>query len=190
MAMFPLGIFLLPNEEMPLRIFEPRYKQLIGECEGNGSTFGIPYLGSNGELKPYGSEVVLLNVLARNSKGEMVILIKGVRNFHLLDFTEVLPGKLYGSGIIEYVDDSHVTTNQALATLARKLGLDADLPLQGDCVDLFAIAKSTMLNSSEKFALYSLRSTPRMEQYLMLRLRYLEQLREQEMLLENNFSLN
>ena len=120
MAMFPLGVFLLPGEEIPLRIFEPRYKQLINECEENGNTFGIPYIIGD-EIKTYGSEVELLNVVAKNNKGEMVILIKGVKNFHLLDFTESLPGKLYGGGIIEYVDDTYTTTNPELTVLVKKL---------------------------------------------------------------------
>lgn len=193
MAMFPLSVFVLPGEETPLRIFEPRYKQLIGECEENGNTFGIPYI-SGDEIKPYGSEVELVNVVARNSKGEMVIMIKGVSNFHLLDFTETLPGKLYGGGIIEYVNDSYTTADPELIVLVKKLKLNID-PVLGTLVtdssiNLFAIAKSMMLNSNEKFTFYSLRDTRKMEKYLIKRLRYIEQLQAQEKLLENNFSLN
>lgn len=193
MAMFPLGVFLLPGEEIPLRIFEPRYKQLIGECEENKNTFGIPYIMGD-EIKTYGSEVELLNVVARNNKGEMVIMIKGISNFHLLDFTETLPGKLYGGGIIEYVNDNYSTTNPELIVLVKKLKLNID-PVMGSLVtdnsiNLFSIAKSMMLNSNEKFAFYSLRDSYKMEKYLIKRLRYIEQLQAQEKLLENNFSLN
>ncbi len=193
MAMFPLGVFLLPGEEIPLRIFESRYKQLIHECEESGNTFGIPYIIDD-EIKTYGSEVELLNVVARNNKGEMVIMIKGVRNFHLLDFTEILPGKLYGSGIIEYVDDNYLTSNPELIVLVKKLKLNID-PVFGSLVtdnsiNLFSIAKSMMLNSNEKFSFYSLRDTYKMERYLIKRLRYIEQIQVQEKLLENNFSLN
>lgn len=191
--MFPLGVFLLPGEEIPLRIFESRYKQLIHECEENGNTFGIPYIIDD-EIKTYGSEVELLNVVARNNKGEMVIMIKGVRNFHLLDFTEILPGKLYGGGIIEYVDDNYLTSNPELIVLVKKLKLNID-PVFGSLVtdnsiNLFSIAKSMMLNSNEKFSFYSLRDTYKMERYLIKRLRYIEQIQVQEKLLENNFSLN
>lgn len=191
--MFPLGVFLLPGEEIPLRIFEPRYKQLIGECQENGNSFGIPYIIGD-EIKTYGSEVELLNVVARNNKGEMVIMIKGVRNFHLLDFTETLPGKLYGGGIIEYVDDNYLTSNPDLIVLVKKLKLNID-PVMGSLVtdnsiNLFSIAKSMMLNSNEKFSFYSLRDNYKMEKYLIKRLRYIEQIQVQEKLLENNFSLN
>ncbi|BDX39270.1 hypothetical protein CYCD_26250 [Tenuifilaceae bacterium CYCD] len=189
--MFPLGVFLLPGEEMPLRIFEPRYKQLINECENNGNTFGIPFTTGN-EIKTYGTEVELLNVVAKNSKGEMVILIKGIRNFHLLDFTETLPGKLYGGGVIEYVDDIYTTTNPELSVLVKKLNLDPVLGslLTNDSINLTSVAKAMMLNSNEKFSFYSLRDNYKMEKYLIKRLRFIEQMQVQEKLLENNFSLN
>ena len=191
--MFPLGVFLLPGEEIPLRIFEPRYKQLINECEENGNTFGIPYIIGD-EIKTYGSEVELLNVVAKNNKGEMVILIKGVKNFHLLDFTESLPGKLYGGGIIEYVDDNYLTSNPELIVLVKKLKLNIDQVMGSlvtdNSINLFSIAKSMMLNSNEKFSFYSFRDTYKMERYLIKRLRYIEQIQVQEKLLENNFSLN
>ncbi len=193
MAMFPLGVFLLPGEEIPLRIFEPRYKQLISECEENGNTFGIPYIIGD-EIKTYGTEVELQKVVAKNNKGEMVILIKGIRNFHLLDFSETLQGKLYGGGIVEYVDDSFTSSNPELSVLIKKLKLNLD-PVLGsalinDSISLASVAKAIMLNSAEKFTFYSLRDTIKMEKFLIKRLRFIEQMQAQEKLLENNFSLN
>ena len=32
LAMFPLQSALLPNEDLPLRIFEPRYSALVRDC--------------------------------------------------------------------------------------------------------------------------------------------------------------
>jgi len=29
---FPLDLVLFPRQELPLRIFEPRYKQLVDDC--------------------------------------------------------------------------------------------------------------------------------------------------------------
>jgi Lon protease-like protein len=31
-GLFPLELVLVPTERVPLHIFEPRYKELIGEC--------------------------------------------------------------------------------------------------------------------------------------------------------------
>ncbi len=191
--MFPLQVFILPGEELPLRIFEPRYKQLINECNETGDTFGIPFV-NNEEILPYGSEVELVNILAKNSKGEMVILIKGVANFHLLNLKEKLSNKLYGGGIIEYIDDKFSTTNPELTVLVKKLNLNID-PLMGslitdDAVNLMNVAKAIQLSSEEKYEFYSLRNEKRMVNFLIKRLRLIEQIQAQEKLLENNFSLN
>ncbi|MEW5844934.1 MAG: LON peptidase substrate-binding domain-containing protein [Bacteroidota bacterium] len=193
MAMFPLQVFLLPGEEIPLRIFEPRYKQLINECSETGDTFGIPYV-SNNDIKHYGSEVELVNIVAKNSLGEMVILIKAISNFHLLNFKEKLPNKLYGGGIIEYIDDKFTTTNPELVVLVKKLNLNLD-PVMGsliigDSVNLMNVAKAIQLDSNEKYTFYALRNEQNMVNYLIKRLRFIEQIQLQEKLLENNFSLN
>jgi len=193
MAMFPLQVFLLPGEEIPLRIFEPRYKQLINECHETGETFGIPYI-SNDDIKPYGSEVELVNIVAKNSLGEMVILIKAIANFHLLNFKEKLPNKLYGGGIIEYIDDRFTTTNPELVVLVKKLNLNLDPVMgsliTGDSVNLMNVAKAIQLDSNEKYTFYALRNEHNMVNYLIKRLRFIEHIQLQEKLLENNFSLN
>ena len=48
--LFPLGVFLLPGERTGLHIFEPRYRQLVGELEDairegrdQDNRFGIPF---------------------------------------------------------------------------------------------------------------------------------------------------
>ncbi|HRX32444.1 MAG: LON peptidase substrate-binding domain-containing protein [Bacteroidales bacterium] len=191
--MFPLGIFLLPGEDIPLRIFEPRYIQLINEINESKKTFAIPYI-KDYEMKLYGSEVELSSIIARNSKSEMVIMVKGVKNFHLLDFNDIKPNKLYGDGTIEYIDDKYFSTNPELAVLIKKLKLNID-PIYGtlntgSAMNLTAVASSIMLNSEEKYTFYTLRDAFKMERFLLKRLKFIERIQSQEKLLENNFSLN
>ena len=40
-GLFPLELVLVPTERVTLNIFEPRYKELIGECIESGEEFGI-----------------------------------------------------------------------------------------------------------------------------------------------------
>jgi uncharacterized protein len=192
LAMFPLKTFLLPGEEIPLKIFEPRYIQLITDSEITKMRFGIPYIEGD-IITNYGSEVELLSIIAKNSLNEMVVLVKCIRNFHLLDFYDELPGKLYGGGIIEYVDDTFETTNPELIVLAKKMQLDLD-PLLGtftsSAVKLVDIAKSLLLKSEDKFKFYSLRNQNRMEYYLYKQLKFYELIRRNEEILKKNFSLN
>ncbi|MEO8780181.1 MAG: LON peptidase substrate-binding domain-containing protein [Rhodanobacter sp.] len=39
--LFPLGSVLFPGGQLHLRIFEPRYLDLVRECTRNGSAFGV-----------------------------------------------------------------------------------------------------------------------------------------------------
>lgn len=191
--MFPLQTFILPGEEIPLRIFEPRYIELIEDCEKTGMRFGIPYT-TNEEISCYGCEVELQSVVAKNSLNEKVVLIKGIRNFHLLDFVDELPNKLYGGGIIEYVDDEFNTNNPELVVLVKRLKLDIN-PVLGSITtqssfNLFDIAKSLLLKSEDKFKLYSLRNQRKMEQFLLNQLKFYELVKNNEDALQKNFSLN
>ncbi len=47
-GLFPLGIVLLPTERVPLHVFEPRYKELIGECLEREAEFGFLYADDDG----------------------------------------------------------------------------------------------------------------------------------------------
>lgn len=193
LAMFPLKTFLLPGEEIPLRIFEPRYKELINECDEKSMTFGIPFIVED-QITVYGCEVELLSIVAKNSLNEMVILVKCVRNFHLLDFYDELPGKLYGGGIIEYLDDNFESNNPELAVLVKKLKLDIDAKLGtltlNSATNLGDVAKSLFLKSDDKYKFYSLRNQDKMEKFLIKQLRFYELVRKQEEILQNNFNLN
>ena len=48
LGLFPLGIVLLPTEQLPLHIFEERYKDLIGECLEAETEFGLVYADDEG----------------------------------------------------------------------------------------------------------------------------------------------
>jgi len=50
LAMFPLESALLPNEDLPLRIFEPRYGALVRHCTDNGDPFGVVLISRGREV--------------------------------------------------------------------------------------------------------------------------------------------
>ena len=41
LPLFPLHAVLLPGAALQLRVFEPRYLDLVRDCGRNGSTFGV-----------------------------------------------------------------------------------------------------------------------------------------------------
>ncbi|HUT05911.1 MAG TPA: LON peptidase substrate-binding domain-containing protein [Nitrosopumilaceae archaeon] len=47
MPIFPLDLVLFPRQELPLRIFEPRYKQLVDDCMLGDGQFGVCLIDSS-----------------------------------------------------------------------------------------------------------------------------------------------
>jgi len=47
--LFPLGTVLFPDGILPLRIFEPRYLTMIGNCMRNGTGFGVVLISQGRE---------------------------------------------------------------------------------------------------------------------------------------------
>src|SRR6056297_1865987 len=99
LALFPLQVVVFPGERLPLHIFEERYKQLINDCEEEGSSFGIPVYFNN--RLDYGTEVALDKVVQSYTSGAKDILCKGMRVFRIADFEHELPGKLYAGGKVQ-----------------------------------------------------------------------------------------
>ena len=50
LAMFPLQSALLPNGDLPLRIFEPRYSALVRDCIDNDDPFGVVLISRGREV--------------------------------------------------------------------------------------------------------------------------------------------
>lgn len=48
--MFPLETALLPNQDLPLRIFEPRYSALVRHCRDSGEPFGVVLISRGREV--------------------------------------------------------------------------------------------------------------------------------------------
>ena len=100
--LFPLGLVLLPQELVPLHIFEERYKQMIGECLDDEREFGILWLSDDG-LKEIGCSARITRVLERFDDGRLNILIEGAEPFRLMRRIEDLP---FPAGDIELLGDS------------------------------------------------------------------------------------
>jgi Lon protease-like protein len=48
--MFPLEAVFLPGDELPLRIFEPRYVQLVNDCLAGDRAFGVVLIEAGREV--------------------------------------------------------------------------------------------------------------------------------------------
>jgi Lon protease-like protein len=100
--LFPLGLVLLPQELVPLHIFEDRYKTMIGECLEEEREFGILWLADDG-LKEVGCSARIARVIERFDDGRLNILVEGAEPFRLLRKIEDLP---YPAGDVELLGDA------------------------------------------------------------------------------------
>lgn len=192
-AFFPLNVCLLPGEDLPLRIFEPRYKQLINDCEKNKINFGIPFKIKN-QMQSFGTEVRIKQIVAKNSQGEMVILVEGVSNFEMLSFKDPAKNKLYSTGKVREIKNDREISDPALVRMIIHYSenLDSEFlkDIKGNSIKLNDIATSLNLSSEDKYKYISTRGLNEKEKFLKAQMSILLKLREQEKLLNNDYYLN
>ena len=105
--LFPLDIVLLPGAQLPLHIFEPRYKVMIGRCLEEKLEFGM-ILASKQSLAAVGCTAEIVQKLRDYPDGRMDILTIGRAVFHLI---ELIEEREYYEGVVEYVSDDPYTRN-------------------------------------------------------------------------------
>ncbi len=64
---FPLDLVLFPRQELPLRIFEPRYKQLVDDCMLGDGQFGVCLINENNPVNGWDSPK-MVGTIAKISK--------------------------------------------------------------------------------------------------------------------------
>ena len=70
---FPLDLVLFPRQELPLRIFEPRYKQLVDDCMLGDGQFGVCLIDENNSVSGWNSPK-MIGTIAKIIKCEDVEL--------------------------------------------------------------------------------------------------------------------
>ncbi len=116
-GLFPLGLVLLPTEQVPLHIFEPRYRELIDECLEQGVPFGLVYADDDG-IRQVGTLAAVTEVIERFEDGRLNIVVEGRERFRLVELTD---GRSFHTGLVEPVADQHDPTEPD--DVERALGL-------------------------------------------------------------------
>ena len=190
---FPLSVFLFPGEDIPLRIFEPRYKQLIDEARTLGITFAIPFVLEQ-EIQEFGCEVRLKDVVAEKEGGHMVIVVEALAIVEITSYNKQLEGKLYAGGSIRRLSCDDPVVSQELLNLIREYREQYDhdfLPDSGtQPVTRKDLIVALNLSSDEKYKFICMSDAERREGFLAGQLRYLSMIRKQETLLGDDFGLN
>jgi Lon protease-like protein len=174
LPLFPLEIVLLPEEPLPLHIFEKRYREMIGEClraktSGFGrQDFGV-VLAKGQEISNVGCSAQIVNVTRKYDDGRMDILTVGKRRFEILLTNEE---KSYLRASVEFFDDEGSDTPgeteaenaiRLFREILRRLHQASDMPIhlpQPYRHLSFRLAASLPLALEFKQRLLSLRNEP------------------------------
>jgi len=114
--LFPLNIVVLPFEEVPLHIFEPRYKKMIKESIENDTPFGI-VLNNNGSIDNIGCSLNVTKIIKHYKTGEYDLIATGNKCFQVLD--KVKKEDLW-IGNIEYMDAPIIENDKILKLVQNK----------------------------------------------------------------------
>jgi uncharacterized protein len=190
---FPLSVFLFPGEDMPLHIFEPRYRQLINEARTHGITFVIPFIIEQ-EIQEFGCEVRLKDVIAEKEEGNMVILVESVGIVEIYSYNKKLEGKLYAGGTINRIPCDDPIISKELMELIQLYRNQFDheflSKFRNKVVSRKDLIIALNLSSDEKFKYICMPGAEQKEGFLAGQLRYLSMIRRQEALLGDDFGLN
>jgi Lon protease-like protein len=112
--LFPLPLVLFPGEDIPLHIFEPRYKEMIAECLRDGHPFGIvSYL--NNKVSTVGCTCEIAQVRTTYDDGRYDIIGRGVDRFLIHGF---ITKRAFIQGSVSYfhdvIEDEHTTVIDGL----------------------------------------------------------------------------
>lgn len=108
LPIFPLPLVMLPNELLPLHIFEDRYRQMLKDVEDEGKLFGVTLFDPQEafEEKPAVGTVGCVAEIRESETlpdGRSNILTLGLIRFRLLDYVDA--GEPYLVGDIEFFED-------------------------------------------------------------------------------------
>ena len=87
LPLFPLEVVLLPGTPLPLHIFEPRYKEMIGECLANDAPFGVVRASKEG-IADVGCTAEIITVTKKYPDGRLDLIAEGRRRFEVLEVNQ------------------------------------------------------------------------------------------------------
>jgi hypothetical protein len=188
--MFPLSILPLPGEWVPLHIFEPRYRQLLEDASVEDVTFGI-YLSHHMNLAKIGSLVRLESVLKQYPGGESDIIIRCLDTFQTDKLQRTFDkSKLYPGGYVRY---HHIDAARRPSTILYDLFTvymqRRNITRQTAPFSIYHIAQELSLDLRDRYKFLQLAES-RQETFLQNRIRYQEQLLEEEEKSKDFYHLN
>jgi Lon protease-like protein len=161
LPIFELPLVLLPGEQLPLHIFEDRYKRMVGTALEQEEPFGIVLRDDDG-ARSVGC-TARIDEVERLEDGRMNIVVSGEAPFKVLDRFE---SQQYPAGEVELITDQDVppvdeasaaAAREAFAELAERATGERPDPEELDTASAYAIAARIELPAETKQRLLEMR---------------------------------
>ncbi|MEI6947455.1 LON peptidase substrate-binding domain-containing protein [Paraflavisolibacter sp. H34] len=169
---FPLGIVVYPGENLNMHIFEPRYKQLITECQETGKLFGIPSVINN-RLQEFGTLIRVNEITTVHPNGEMDIKTRGEKIFRILEVITEIPEKLYSGAIVTYPENYERGNPEvmrrminSIRELHKLLNVQKDFKKHDTELNSYDLAHHIGLSLEEEYELLHLMDERQRQEYL------------------------
>jgi Lon protease-like protein len=138
LPLFPLQAVLFPGATLPLHIFEPRYREMVGRCLEHEEPFGICLILEGEEVgepaipRRVGTEAAII-ASQRYPDGRYDIVVEGRRRFEVLRVDETRP---YLRADVRFLEEPGGRSEPGLAEAVAKLfeGILETLELSGQAV--------------------------------------------------------
>jgi Lon protease-like protein len=163
--LFPLDLVLFPGTPLPLHIFEPRYREMIGECLAQKRPFGVVRAKDEG-VAEIGCTAEIVTVTKKYEDGRMDIVTQGVERFEVM---EVNQERSFLQAEVMYLHDEPGKATAEDVARAVKLhneilalaGAELQKPSEDEIAQLsFHIAGSMPLDLDFKQNLLGMKSEP------------------------------
>ncbi len=123
LPLFPLHTVLFPEVTLSLRVFEPRYREMVGRCLEHDEPFGIALILEGDEVggpaipRTIGTEAAIV-ASQRSEGGEYEILVQGRRRFAIRSLDR---SRAYLRAVVEILDEPVGTDAEILADAVARL---------------------------------------------------------------------
>ena len=130
---FPLDLVLFPRQALPLRIFEPRYKQLVDDCMIGDGQFGVCLIDENNSVNGWNSPK-LVGTIAKISKCEDVEMDGLQLHIETIGRNSFKIKKIIPPSITQPVnyDPLSVEGHQEISEIHEKIGTEEKMYIQAE----------------------------------------------------------
>lgn len=138
LPLFPLRTVLFPQATLPLHVFEPRYREMVGRCLEHDEPFGIVLIlegdevGTHAVPRRIGTEAAII-ASQRHGDGRYDIVVEGRRRFEIRSLDR---SRAYLRADVDFLEDPLGLDASVLAEAVARLfeGIVEALETRGHAV--------------------------------------------------------